>query len=189
MTTTVSCKMHLEKSAVIFFWMTFLSLISAFRLSSTTKFWHQYHHVRLANKWRTSHLWVSTDAVEPIRTLGPGSHKAEMEVKKSRFIGYAKNVDSWEDAKRYIDEVKQEHPKGRHWCYGFQCGINPVTERSSDDGEPTGTAGAPILGMFSIRFFHFAFCVAPDDDHDHHQHHCLPLKAPFRARNSPMWYA
>ena len=83
---------------------------------------------------------------QAIRTLEPGTHLAEMEVKKSRFIGYAKNVDNWEDAKGFIETVKQEHPKARHWCFGFQCGFNPVQERSSDDGEPTGTAGAPILG-------------------------------------------
>ena len=83
---------------------------------------------------------------EAITTLEPGTHMAEMEVKKSRFIGYAKNCDNWEAAKDYIDHVRAEHPKARHWCFGFQCGTNPVQERSSDDGEPTGTAGAPILG-------------------------------------------
>lgn len=90
-------------------------------------------------------LWMSSSP-DVIRTLQPGSHMAEMEIKKSRFLGHAKNVDNWEDAKAYIDQVKEEHPKARHWCFGFQCGFNPVQERSSDDGEPQGTAGAPILG-------------------------------------------
>lgn len=89
----------------------------------------------------------SNAAVGAIRKLAPGSHRAEMEVKKSRFIGYAKSVNNWEEAKEYIEQVKDEHPKARHWCFGFQCGINPVHERSSDDGEPSGTAGQPILGM------------------------------------------
>jgi len=68
---------------------------------------------------------------------------AEMEVKKSRFLGYAKTADNWADAKAYIDEIKAEHPKARHWCYAFQSGEGT---RSNDDGEPSGTAGAPILG-------------------------------------------
>ena len=88
-------------------------------------------------------LYAST---ETSRTLSPGSHIGEMEVKKSRFLGYAKHVENWAEATSYIDQIKEEHPKARHWCYGFQCGVNPITERCSDDGEPTGTAGLPILG-------------------------------------------
>lgn len=80
------------------------------------------------------------------RTLGPGSHVSEMEVKKSRFIGYAQHAETWDEAQDYIEQIRIEHPKARHTCYGFQCGVNPVSERCSDDGEPTGTAGLPILG-------------------------------------------
>ena len=96
----------------------------------------------------TSTIFSSTDAS---RTLAPGSHTSEMEVKKSRFLGYAKHAENWNEALAYIEEVKAEHPKGRHWCYGFQCGMNPVSERCSDDGEPTGTAGVPILGKSCIE--------------------------------------
>ncbi|CAB9522229.1 IMPACT family member [Seminavis robusta] len=101
----------------------------------------------------------SGDATTIIRTLEPGSHISEMEVKKSRFIGYASHASNWDDAKAYIDTVKQEHPKARHWCFGFQCGVNPVTERSSDDGEPTGTAGAPILGAIQGEDLSDVVCV------------------------------
>jgi hypothetical protein len=73
------------------------------------------------------------------RTLAPGSHMSELEVKKSRFIGYAQNAENWKDAQNYIAEIKALHPKGRHWCFGFRSGVNPVQERCSDDGEPTGT--------------------------------------------------
>lgn len=103
-------------------------------------------------------LWMSSRS-EVIRTLEPGSHQAEMEVKKSRFIGFAKNVENWEDAKAYIDSIKAEHPKGRHWCYGFVCGFNPVQERSNDDGEPQGTAGAPILGAIKGEELSDVVCV------------------------------
>ena len=69
---------------------------------------------------------------------------AEMEVKKSKFIAYAASVDSWTAATVHIDQLRQiDHPKARHWCYGF-C-LASSNERCSDDGEPSGTAGAPIL--------------------------------------------
>jgi len=75
-------------------------------------------------------------------------YMAEEIEKKSRFIGIAKHVSSWTDAQNVIAEVRTMHPKARHVCYGFVSGTNPVQERSSDDGEPTGTAGQPILGTF-----------------------------------------
>jgi putative IMPACT (imprinted ancient) family translation regulator len=61
-------------------------------------------------------------------------------------LGYSKHVESWDQAQSFIKEVKNEHPKARHWCYAIRTGWNPVHERCSDDGEPTGTAGVPILG-------------------------------------------
>jgi uncharacterized YigZ family protein len=94
------------------------------------------------------------------QTLAPGSHQAQIEVKKSKFIAYAKSVESWDEAYLYIMQLKDEHPKARHWCFGFQCGANPVTEqRSGDDGEPTGTAGAPILGAIHGEGLSDVVCV------------------------------
>lgn len=84
---------------------------------------------------------------------------SEMEVKKSRFLGYATHADNWDDATTYLEQVKAEHPKARHWCYGFQCGYNPVHQRCSDDGEPTGTAGAPILGAIKGERLSNVVCV------------------------------
>jgi uncharacterized YigZ family protein len=93
------------------------------------------------------------------RTLAPGSHWTEFEVKKSRFLAYASHVDSWQDAQDYISTVKLEHPKARHWCIGYCGGVNPVTERCSDDGEPTGTAGLPILGAIHGESLSDTVCV------------------------------
>ena len=95
-----------------------------------------------------------------IKTLSPGeSYTAEMEVKKSRFLGYASNAGTWDEAKSYIEQVKSEHPKARHWCYGYCGGHHPVNERSSDDGEPSGTAGAPILQALRGADLSDAVCV------------------------------
>lgn len=95
-----------------------------------------------------------------IRTLAPGSHMTEMEIKKSRFLAYATRADSWQDAHNYVQTIKIEHPKARHWCYGY-CGGrgHPVTERCSDDGEPSGTAGSPILSAIRAASLSDTICV------------------------------
>lgn len=100
---------------------------------------------------------TATGSTNATQTLGPGSHVAELEVKKSRFIGYATHVDSWDDAVQYLESIrKQQHPKARHWCYGYVCGTN---ERSSDDGEPSGTAGVPILNAIRGAHLDNVMCV------------------------------
>jgi uncharacterized YigZ family protein len=98
-----------------------------------------------------------TEAYQTLSSGGPFSF--EVEVKKSRFIGYASRADSWSDAQIQIDMVKQEHPKARHWCYAFCAGVNPVTERCSDDGEPTGTAGAPIMNAIRGEGLSDTICI------------------------------
>lgn len=95
-------------------------------------------------------------------TITPDTeHQSELEIKKSRFIAYARHVDSWSEAQSYIDVIKQqEHPKARHWCFAY-CGGYGATqqERSSDDGEPTGTAGAPILQAIRSEGLSDTLCV------------------------------
>ena len=83
---------------------------------------------------------------EPLVTLEDGLHEDEQTIKKSRFIGLATNCASWSAAQDFITQVRADHPKARHVCFGFVAGVNPVQERASDDGEPTGTGGAPIVG-------------------------------------------
>mmetsp|Transcript_16590 Transcript_16590/g.36117 ORF Transcript_16590/g.36117 Transcript_16590/m.36117 type:complete len:264 (+) Transcript_16590:284-1075(+) len=83
---------------------------------------------------------------ESLVTLEDGLHEDEQTIKKSRFIGLATNCASWDDAQTFIASVRADHPKARHVCFGFVAGVNPVQERASDDGEPTGTGGAPIIG-------------------------------------------
>lgn len=101
----------------------------------------------------------STSENETIQTLAPGRHSSELIVKKSRFIAYAQQVTSWEQATQCLQDIKAEHPKARHWCYAYRGGWNPVNERSSDDGEPSGTAGAPILAALRGSELSDVFCV------------------------------
>ncbi len=67
------------------------------------------------------------------------------EEKKSEFIGYAKRVESEEEAKAFINEIKNMHKQARHNCSAYIIGENMNIQRYSDDGEPQGTAGIPIL--------------------------------------------
>lgn len=76
-----------------------------------------------------------------IRNFGEDS----FEEKKSQFIGYAKRVESEEEAKEFITQIKDKHKQARHNCYAYIIGENMGIQRYSDDGEPQGTAGIPIL--------------------------------------------
>ena len=67
------------------------------------------------------------------------------EEKKSEFIGYVKRVESEEEAKEFVAEIKSMHKQARHNCFAYIIGKNMGIQRYSDDGEPQGTAGIPIL--------------------------------------------
>lgn len=67
------------------------------------------------------------------------------EEKKSEFIGYAKRVETEEEAKEFVAEIKNLHKQARHNCFAYVIGENYNIQRYSDDGEPQGTAGIPIL--------------------------------------------
>lgn len=69
----------------------------------------------------------------------------EIVIKKSRFIGYLANASCEEEARDFLGSVRAEHRQARHVCHAFVIGENRGIQRFSDDGEPAGTAGAPIL--------------------------------------------
>lgn len=69
----------------------------------------------------------------------------EEEIKKSRFICFMKRVTTEEEAREFINGIKKEHYKANHNCSAFILGENMEIKRSSDDGEPSGTAGVPML--------------------------------------------
>lgn len=109
---------------------------------------------------RTTSVLLHASAEDAQRTLASGSHQSEMEVKKSRFLGYASHMETWKEAQLYVQSIKEQHPKARHWCYAFRGGTDPATEeRCSDDGEPTGTAGLPILGAIKGEGLTDTVCV------------------------------
>ncbi|OFT90281.1 YigZ family protein [Enterococcus sp. HMSC29A04] len=69
----------------------------------------------------------------------------EIEIKKSRFICFLKRIESEDEAKNFIQQIKKEHWKANHNCSAFVLGEHNEIQRSSDDGEPSGTAGVPML--------------------------------------------
>ena len=73
--------------------------------------------------------------------------QVQEEIKKSRFICHIKRVTTEEEARNFIQAVKKEHYKATHNCYAFILGEQSEIKRSSDDGEPSGTAGVPMLGV------------------------------------------
>lgn len=76
--------------------------------------------------------------------------------KGSKFIGYAFHVQSEEDVKLKLMEVRKLHPSARHVCYAYR--IDPISEkwRANDDGEPSSSAGKPILNQLRSANLHNA---------------------------------
>lgn len=73
--------------------------------------------------------------------------QVQEEIKKSRFICHIKRVTTEDEARNFIQAVKKEHYKATHNCSAFILGEQSEMKRSSDDGEPSGTAGVPMLGV------------------------------------------
>lgn len=79
------------------------------------------------------------------------SSQIEIEIKKSRFIGFAQKANSRQEALAFMDELKQLYPDARHICWGYVIGDpnNSTNAGCNDDGEPSGTAGKPILAQIN----------------------------------------
>ena len=76
-----------------------------------------------------------------------GRYTAEVEIKRSRFIALAERCTSEDEAREFIGAIRREYPDARHHCSAFVVHVDAAQpiERSSDDGEPAGTAGQPML--------------------------------------------
>ena len=83
----------------------------------------------------------------------------EIVIKKSRFICTLKRIDSEEHAKDIIQDIKKEHWKATHNCVAYVLGDNQEIQRSNDDGEPSGTAGVPMLEVLKVKELHNVLAV------------------------------
>ncbi|QEY23894.1 IMPACT family protein [Neisseria animalis] len=85
-------------------------------------------------------------AIETYKTI-TAPVQAEFKDKGSRFIAFAYPVQTADEVKQYLESLKEAHHKARHWCYAYRLGVDGTRFRANDDGEPSGSAGRPILGQ------------------------------------------
>ncbi|RYZ24192.1 MAG: YigZ family protein [Chitinophagaceae bacterium] len=76
---------------------------------------------------------------------------AEFRDRGSTFLAYAFPVASADEFKKRLKELKEEHPKANHHCFAYRIGTDGNNFRASDDGEPSGSAGKPILGQLDSK--------------------------------------
>lgn len=76
---------------------------------------------------------------------------AEFKDRGSKFIAFAFPIENADDFKNQLQALKKLHPKAVHHCFAYRMGTDGNTFRSSDDGEPAGTAGKPILGQLDSK--------------------------------------
>ncbi len=80
------------------------------------------------------------------RTLAAPAY-SEFKDKGSRFIAFAYPVLHEDEIKALVEALQKEHHKAVHWCYAYRLGVDGTRFRANDDGEPSGSAGRPILGQ------------------------------------------
>lgn len=97
----------------------------------------------MSKSYRTIHLGGTGEIVE----------------KKSRFIANTAYVSSEEEALEFIEQQRKNHWDARHNCYAYVIGYNDEIQRCSDDGEPSKTAGRPILDILLLENLHNAVVV------------------------------
>lgn len=77
--------------------------------------------------------------------------QAEFKDRGSKFIAFAYPAVNADDFKKHLQALKKEHPKAVHYCFAYRFGLDGNQFRVSDDGEPSGTAGKPILGQIDSK--------------------------------------
>lgn len=88
---------------------------------------------------------MESDTYKTIKSSSEGIYKE----KGSRFIAFAYAVSDQNEIKPIIDKLRKEHHEARHHCYAYMIGKERTMWRVNDDGEPSGTAGRPILGQIN----------------------------------------
>lgn len=94
----------------------------------------------------------------PFLTIANAS-QTELVIKKSRFICSLQRISSEEDAQNFIKEVQAANRKANHNCFAYLAGDQDQVQRESDNGEPSGTAGVPILESLQMAKLHNVVAV------------------------------
>ena len=87
----------------------------------------------------TSYYTIERPSIEEFKDRG------------SKFIAFAYPIETVDDFKRNLQQLKKDHPKAVHHCFAYRLGTDGNKFRVSDDGEPSGTAGRPILGQIDSK--------------------------------------
>lgn len=87
------------------------------------------------------------DSYKTIKTNGEGFYSE----KRSKFLAFAHHVESLEEVKEIIDGYRKKYYDARHCCYAYMLGHERENFRANDDGEPSSTAGKPILGQINAH--------------------------------------
>jgi len=98
------------------------------------------------------------------KTIEKPSEETLFKDRNSKFFGYAFPVLNEDDIKNALEELKKKHHSARHFCYAWQLGVEAISYRANDDGEPNNSAGMPIYGQIqafevtnilivSVRYF------------------------------------
>lgn len=88
--------------------------------------------------------------MKPYKTVRRAASDAFI-INKSRFIGYASPAETEEEALAFLQSIRQKHKDATHNCYAYIIGLNAGIMRYSDDGEPGGTAGMPIMEVLKAQ--------------------------------------
>jgi uncharacterized YigZ family protein len=84
---------------------------------------------------------------------------AEIVIRRSRFIGHARPVSNEAEAAAFVEAVRKEHSMATHNCFAYVAGGRDEQQKQSDDGEPAGTAGKPILEVIKNQGLHYVAVV------------------------------
>ena len=91
-----------------------------------------------------------TDDKDFYKTITQPS-SAEFKDRGSKFFAFAFPIETVKEFKKHQQQLKKEHPKAVHCCFAYRIGLDGNNFRSSDDGEPSGSAGKPILGQIDSK--------------------------------------
>jgi len=83
----------------------------------------------------------------------------EYREKGSKFFAWAHPASEEEEVKEHLERYRKDHPKACHWCYAYRLDLEGKQFRANDDGEPSGTAGKPILGQIDSKKLTKVFVV------------------------------
>src|SRR5215203_5363827 len=92
-----------------------------------------------------------------VTVAGEGVH--ETEISRSRFLCALAPAATEEEAQEFIARIRKEHPGANHNCWAYVIGADGSVQKASDDGEPGGTAGVPMLQMLTRREIRYTVAV------------------------------